>query len=267
MKRLCCSPGTAVALTKDSLEISELTIPMPDPYTHLMAHMDSMGEMAMRVGALSNFRAKVKIYVPDRFVIARAALVLLIIGGIIEVYTSATHYGSNDDAAAIAAQAGGNPTASAAASGLPGADNWRYANAADFDITTAEWMRQHGKTPTGRLAGDFAGQGASMAYALVHQGQDGNSSDWRVALTKQGKPILDAIYSRVLGVMLIPKGALSGVEWVTTENGRTPQSPADGDGIMLIRRDGDANVATIYFLSGGKVQSGIPSDYLRVASR
>jgi hypothetical protein len=248
--------------------MSELTIPIPDTFDHLMRHMDSMGELAVRVGALSNLKAKAKIYVPDRFLIARAALVLLVIGGMVEVYTSVAAYGTHTDAAALEAQGATDSGEFAEVpGGLPGLSNWRFASADDFDVTTAEWMRQHGKTPTGRLVGDFGGQGAGMGYALVHQGQSGDPGAWRVAITSQGKPVLDATYDQVLGVMLIPKHALASVEWILKEGATPPQSPADGDGIMLIRREGDSNVATIYYLSGGTLQSGTPSDYLSVASR
>jgi hypothetical protein len=268
VKRLCCSPGTAFVLNKDSLEMSESTTPIPDTFDHLMRHMDSMGELAVRVGALSNLKAKAKIYVPDRFLIARAALVLLVIGGMIEVYTSVAAYSTHTDAAALAAQPGTDTGDLAAVPvGLPGLSNWRFANANDFDTTTAEWMRQHGKTPTGRLVGDFSGQGTDMGYALVHQGQGGDPMAWRVAMTSQGKAVLDATYDQVLGVMLIPKQALTSIEWISRGNVNPPQAPADGDGLMLIRREGDANIATIYYLSGGTLQSGTPSDYLSVASR
>jgi hypothetical protein len=53
LKKLCCSPGTSVALTKESLELSELTVPLPDTLKHLIAHLDSLAVMAVQVGAIA----------------------------------------------------------------------------------------------------------------------------------------------------------------------------------------------------------------------
>jgi hypothetical protein len=267
LKRLCCSPGTSIALSRESLELSELTIPQPNTLKHLTGHMDSLAEMAVRVGAISNLDpSKTKIYVPDRYLLARAALVVLIVAGGLEVYSAARRYATNSTAVADGES---TPTPSIPAEDqvqIPAFDAWRLATPEDFDPATVAWMREHRKVVSGRLTGTFAGpdQPAGSSYLLV-PADPSRKNTWRFVMLSQGRSVVDGAYTGVLAIVPVSKSSLANVTWQASD--KTVSAPPDGDGVMLIRREGDTNSAILFFLSEGKLQTKVPADYLGVALR
>jgi hypothetical protein len=268
LKKLCCSPGTSIALSRESLELSELTIPHPNTLKHLLAHMNSLAEMATRVGALSILtKSRTKIYVPDRYLVARAALVVLLLAGGLELYSAVRRY-SREQAPQV--ETGASPVVSAISPEdqllIPGVDAWRLATPDDFDPETVTWMREQGKNATGRLVGSFsgAGQPSGTGYVLV-PAQAGQKKSWRVVMLTQGHSVLDGAYAGVLAAVLVPKANIENANWQPSD--KAVASPPDGDGIMVIRREGDATTATICYMSNGRLQSRMPADYLGVALR
>jgi hypothetical protein len=265
LKKLCCSPGTSLALGRESLELSELTIPQPNTLKHLTGHMDSLAETAVRVGAISNLDpSRNKIYVPDRYLLARAALVVLAIAGSLEVYSAVHRYALNSEAPSYGDSAIKMSTVPEEDQLLiPGFDAWRLAGPEDFDPATVTWMREHGNEINGRIIGYFGGpdKPAGRSYFFVPN-DPARHGDFRFVLLTDGHPAIDGAYPQILAAILVPKSKLTSIAWQAPDN--IPAAP-DGDGIMMIRRSGDTDSATIFFLNGGRLQTKIPADYLSLA--
>ncbi|HEY3928422.1 MAG TPA: hypothetical protein VGL89_08610 [Candidatus Koribacter sp.] len=258
LKKLCCSPHTVVALSKGSLEMSEQSLPQPDPFKHLLNHMGSLAEIAVRVGAISNLpKSKNKIYVPDRYIVARVALVLLVIGGGVEVVSAVRHYGSEGTAATSDPVASTTTLSQSELLNLPSSNDWRLATANDFDSSTVEWLDRSGKHVSARFSVNAEGREVvGVGYALVSK--DPSQQDtWRVALISQGRDIFDGKFKNILAVIPLKQESLQGIAWAAPPG----STQSDGDGFMIIRRDGDTNVAQIYYLSAGKLVSGVPTNY------
>ncbi|HEX8926962.1 MAG TPA: hypothetical protein VF786_14275 [Terriglobales bacterium] len=263
LKNLCCSPGTAVALNRDSLEISEQTIPVPNTFKHLMAHLDSMAEMAVRVGALSNLKHKAKIYVPDRYLIARAALLLLILAGGFELYSAMDHYGEPQQTA-YAGISNTEPMSEEEAQ-IPGRLAWRLATASDFDPGLVAWMHDHGMEPNGRIHAHFEGTEDSHGTGYVYVQRAGApSTEWRIVMMSEKKRVYDATFRGLTAVMLAQKDSIAHQQ--SDAGDSQPPSP-DGDGLLLIGKNGDTPFATVLYSSGGKIQTQRVSDYYSLAMR
>jgi hypothetical protein len=266
LKKLCCSPGTSLALGRESLELSELTIPQPNTLKHLTGHMDSLAETAVRVGAISNLdSSRNKIYVPDRYLLARAALVMLAIAGSLEVYSAVHRYALSSAAPSYGDSATKmSPVLEEDQQLIPGFDAWRLASPEDFDPSTVTWMREHGNDVNGRIIGYFGGsdQPAGRGFFLVPN-DPARHGDFRFVLLEEGHAVIDGGYSKVQAAILVPKVKLASVVWQSAD--KNAPVPPDGDGVMMIYRSGDTNSATIFFLSDGKPQMKIPADYLSLA--
>ena len=263
LKNLCCSPGTAVALGRDSLEISEQTVPTPNTFKHLMAHLDSMAEMAVRIGALSNLKHRTKIYVPDRYLIARAALLLLIVAAGFELYSAIDHYGNSQQTAY--AGSGNTDLISEEETQIPGRLAWRLATAADFDPGLVAWMRDHGMEPNGRIHGQFNGTDQSRGTGYVYVQREGSpATQWRIVIMANKKRVYDASFSGLQAVMLAQKDAIA--RQTSSEPDSQPGAP-DGDGLVLVHKEGEATNAIVLYLSSGKVESQKVSDYYTIAMR
>jgi hypothetical protein len=265
LKKLCCSPGTSIALTRDSLEMSELTIPQSETLKHLTSHMESLSELATRVSGISNLnKARTKIYVPDRYLLARTALIALAIAGALEVYSAARHYASDQAATSNVASASPAALPPEDETLLPALTDWRLAAQDDFDPTTVALMHEHKKDLSGRIVGNFNGQAPGTAYVFVRKYAAGQAP-WRIATVSQGRSELDATFTGVVAVMLVPKTKLEASARRVPEQAHA--APPDGDGLMMIRRTNESESATIFYLSGGKPQTLSPTDYWSILTR
>jgi hypothetical protein len=227
-KNLCCSPGTSIALTRDSLELSELTVPQ-DTIHHLEAHLESLAETAVRVGAISALGAEPpKIYVPDRYIVARVALVVLAIAGMIEVYSSIGRYTDRRGGRVIAAAAAPDPISATDEQLLPGLNPWRLANPEDFEQTAVATMHDHGEEASGQIAGSFNGpeQGPGTGYVFTPKDPH-HQTQKRVAIIADGHAVLDAVYDNVSAVVLVTK---SRIPSTASADGKRQSAPPDGDG-------------------------------------
>lgn len=258
LKGLCCSPGTSIALNRDSLELSELTVPQ-DTVRHLESHLESLAETAVRAGAISALgAAQPKIYGPDRYVVARVALVVLAIAGLIEVYSSVGRYTNHGDDRVIAATETPEPISVTDEQLFPGLSNWRLAASQDFEQTAVAAMHDHGKEATGRIPGFFNGpeQAAGTGYVFAlndphHQAQR------RIAIVADRHAVLDAVYDNVSAVVLVAKSEIPNTASGTSNR---QSAPPDGDGLLIIRHAGDTESGMIFYLSGGRLSSTTPAD-------
>lgn len=255
LKRMCCSPTTMVALNAESIELAEGVMPQPDTLKHVIAHLESLGSTAKRVGALSRIKnPKNPIYVPHKFVLARAALVLLVCAGIVEVGTALHGYRAHEeDGSASAANSAEEIISPLDESQLPAIEQWRLATPADFDANTVTLLENRGQQVKGRYDEGFsdAGAGFDTAYVLVRQKED-RTHTARVILVSQHHVVLDLAFPEVVAVARASNAALRRVEWEPTESA---PGPSDGDGLMLIRRVKGSLVATVFDCTGGKARS------------
>ena len=256
LKELACSPSTSVALDSTSLELSEESTP-PDTLKHLKKHLDSLANIAIRVGVLSQSARKAKIYLPDRYLVARVALGLLVIVGLVEVGITAMAY-RNEDAARRAAK----PVPTVVVSPddefqMPSLNDWRLATQADFDQETVTWFREHGHEIAGRFDGGLGTpeDEPTTAYVFVRT-KEGAQGPWRVAVLSKHHSLVDLSFQQVLLAVRVPHSVLRSGEWQTSQ---WPVGPPDGDGLMIVRRVGDTKTATVFTVSDGKIQYQVPS--------
>jgi hypothetical protein len=204
--------------------------------------------------------------VPDRYIVARAALALLVIAGALELYSAAHHYSNDQGVASSTTDASAATVLPDDEQLLPGLGDWHLTTRDDFDASIGAWMHEHGKDLTSRITGSFAGPGEKpgTGYVLARN-DDAHQSPWRVAMLSQGRSVVDATFPGVIAVVLVPQEKLATVRWTPSETGAP--GPPDGDGLMMIRRTDGTESATILYLSNGKVQSGVPADFWSVEGR
>jgi hypothetical protein len=254
LKELTCSPSTSIALDSKSLELSEEQTP-PNTLKHLLKHLDTLGNIANRVGALSQTK-KAKIYLPDRYVLARVALALLVTGGLIEVGIAARAYRTESASANT-----GNAAAAVLVSSddelqMPSISEWRLATEADYDPETVAWFREHGHEVAGRFDGGFGlpTDEPTTAYVFVRM-KDGPKGPWRVAVFSKHHTLVDVSFQQVVMAVRVPHPVLRGTDWQPPD---WPVGAPDGDGLMIVRRVNDAKTATVFTLSDGKMQFQVP---------
>ncbi len=252
LKKVCCSPETLVTLENGGLEVSEPTIPQPNTSAHLLAHLESLSQIAVSIGTVSR-KQKATIYLPDRYVAARVALALLVLAGLIEIVVAVRRFNAQPESAASTGAAGSAAVLSTQDElHLPAAAGWRLAEPADLDPQVLAWFQEHGYTVSTRYDGGFARmtEEPTTAYLLARKEKSPEQLS-RVVLFSQHRPVLDVSFPHVLVLIRVPQNQLRQFEW---QSSTVPFGNPDGDGLMVVRQTDSDKVAMVYTLSGGKVE-------------
>jgi hypothetical protein len=262
IQKLCCSSHTFLTLTSGGVELSELTIPTPYAGKHIQAHLESMAELGKVLQQMPGADAiKITPYQKQRSNVVRAALAVGVLTAIVVVINAVY-----DHSAAATASAGKALTAkppegvpAADAERLGGLQGFRLANGSDFEADAAAWVRsQTGSDIPGRFEAAFSGgQEQGTAYILVKEsGVDAGKK--RVVVIANNDVQYDAGYAQLALAGKVLHENMAAIPWV----GNPP--PADGDGLLIVRKGEDLGSGAVIYLSGGRVATAAPSSYLNV---
>jgi hypothetical protein len=264
IQKLCCSSQTFLTITAAGVELSELTIPSPYTAPHIQGHLESMAALAQELHHMPGADAiKIAPYKKEQSKIIRVALAVGVLTTIVAVVMAMSDRSSNPPAAdasnnAVQAASSGVPPAEAAQiAGLP---DFRLASASDFNADGAAWTRSRtGREVSGRVEGSFSGNEATEnVYVLVRESGP-NAGQKRVVMLAKNAVKYDAGYPELAAVGKVPRENFAGIEWVGK-----PPAPADGDGLLIVRKPDDLRSGTVIYLSGGRTEAAVPVNYLNV---
>jgi len=263
IQKLCCSSQTFLTITAAGVELSELTIPSPYTAPHIQAHLESMAALAQELHHMPGADAiKITPYKKERSKIIRVALAVGVVTAIVAVVMamherSDTPAADNGNSAVQAASSGVPPADAAQIAGLP---DFRLASENDFNPDGAAWTRSRtGREVSGRVEGSFSGNDATEnAYVLVRDSGP-NAGQKRVVMLAKNAVKYDAGYPELAVVGKVPRENFAGIEWVGK-----PPAPADGDGLLIVRKPNDLRSGTVIYLSGGRTEAAVPVNYLNV---
>jgi hypothetical protein len=253
--KLCCGSKTFVALSKGSIELSELAVPEPYTGRHVMEHVREMGRLGLALGQMPGAESiKIQPIQRDRMLVARAAMA---VGMVAAVATVVTGVRARNTPVTVQVEqgvpAGITP---AEANMIPGVDKFRLATTDDFDGAAVTWMRNNGQTASGRVTGDFSGLNDGRDEALILRGPDGS---FRVTVLISGERRSDLSYPELAAAARLPKSRLETVQW----SGDPPENP-DSDGLLLLVKSGDKITPVVLFSKGDKMISAAPANYLNL---
>jgi len=258
LRKLACSNSTFLTLTEGWCELSELEMPAVATANHLLEHLHSISVLATTLQQMPGTdRVRVEPLKRERRILGRAAIVGGAIAAILVVVGAATQPKSEESEAVTAAELGSVVVMPRDAERIADVTGWRVATTDDFDPNAAAWLRFARKPVEGRITADFSGVGqdSNVAYVLVRE--DGVR---RVVLLVNGESVYDFRFPAVAIAARVPKGALSGIEWV----GSRPSS-SDGDGLLIVRSADDPKSGLIVFTSGRHIVTGVPANYQSVS--
>jgi hypothetical protein len=260
MHQLVCSNGSFVAITPASVEISELEIPAESLAKHVLEHLQSVATLA---AALKHMPAadtvKVEPLRKEKRILGRAAIVVGAITAVV-VVIAATQREARKEAPVLVQ----TPTLAAGvlpvdATHIAGVDGWRAASSDDFDPDAAAWLRSNGVAVTGRIIGDFSGQGSDQDVAYVLVRSDGAK---RIVLLAAGEDRYDVRYPAIAIAARVPQSTLGGIRWI----GPAPANVA-GDGLLIVRAADDPKSGLVLFLVGGRIVTAVPANYQDLSPR
>ncbi|MGH9580272.1 MAG: hypothetical protein ACRD2R_04705 [Terriglobales bacterium] len=267
LNKLLCSSSTFFNVHAGGMELSELVIPASFPGRHVLFHLESLGTLAGQLAAMPGaHKIKVEEMQGEASWLARGAVAVGVVAALVVVVVATQERsGGAADVAAIAADLalpqGVLPVDAPQMVGvdeqLPeGKGNkWRVATEQDFAPVAKAWLRGSGRSPSGRVTGNFSGSGSGRdaGYILVNQ-QDGTR---RVVLLAGGQNRYDAQYPDIAVAAALPKRLVGSIEWV----GGKPPEDVDGDGLLLVRERNNPASALVLFTSGSRIVSAVPVNY------
>lgn len=255
--KLCCSSEAFVSITSGMVEFSEAQLPKPDTVGRIRSHLQSLAIIA----AAAQGRAVPKeepvpsVWAQTPVWVAMTSTALLVIG----LFTYVSAKSARNRAAAVQAAAPApfvSDIPSSDAKQIPDAASWRVAQPADFDSRALDWAAQQQTQLTGTISGKFtAADSHDLAYVLVNP----TTGEKRVVILVNGALRFDATLPDLALVARVPAGNVSNIEWQMK-----PTSPADGDGILVLRRFDEPASGILIYCSGLRSLTAVPLDYRRI---
>jgi hypothetical protein len=254
--RLCCSSEAYLSLANGCLEFSEEQLPSPDTAGWIKRHLRSLAFIAATAQGTSvpPEEAVPSVWAQTPVWVAIASTALIVIG----LFTFVSAKGSRNRVQAAAQPAKFvSDVPAAVASQIPDASSWRLAQPSDFDPHAADWAAQQHDEVTGSIAAKFTTDDSKdEAYVLINS----KTSEKRVVILVNGVLRFDANLPELALAARIPAGNISNIEWKAK-----PTSPADGDGLLVLRRFDDSSSSIVIYYSGLRPLTAIPIDYHRVS--
>src|SRR5258708_33363365 len=99
------------------------------------------------------------------------------------------------------------------ADAIPGANNWRLLQEADFDPALGQWLCDQEIVSSGRISGDFSGRGNSRDVVYLLGFKDGVI---RMVVLSQGKSVSDFAYRHLAIAARVANSPRSGVSLRST---------------------------------------------------
>lgn len=259
LQKVCCSSKTFFTVTPGAIELSELTMPQPYAGRHVADHIAMMGTLARQLADMPGSET-LKISAMQRegsSWLVRGAVIVGAIAAVITVVLATREYGKPaqiDVGRESTLPAGIRPVDASVMLRLEG---WRVAEPADFGPAAAGWLRGSGQEPSGRIEGDFVGDGSATdaAYLLVNQ----STGKKRIVMVGHGSGFYDVEFDRLDGVGRLRKRYLDGVPWE-----KPLVAPPDGDALVLVLDGNDPASGVVVYLNERRVYSAKPADYQRI---
>ena len=247
LRQLCCSPAISLAITPGAIELSEPRIPHPFTGNHVLEHVEAMAVLAEAFSTMPGadalpirpLRRERKVLLTG--VLAAAVAVAALLG---VAATRAWHASQTEQRTGMLVRD---------AALIPAANTWRVAAHDDFDPIAIAWMEAEKQPATGRITGDFSGNGGDRDAAYVLARPDGTR---RVVLLAAGINRYDATFTHVAIAARIPKSDLGAIQWT----GDTALY-SDGDALLIVRNADDPQSGLVVGVFGKDITIAIPADY------
>ena len=257
LRQLACSTNTFVALSDAALEVSELEIPRPVTFRHIQEHLRSMSALAEAIAKMPGADTiKVAPLKKDPKVVGRVAIVVGAATAMM-VVLAATQSKTVHHAISSVSAHSTSGVLPREAEIIPGVEGWHAATADDYDADAVAWLRSAGQPVTGRLTGDFTGDGDDSDVAYVLARPDGTK---RIVVLENGHVMYDSRYTSIAAVARVPKSSVQSIEW----NGAAPNR-TDCDGLLIVRTANDHASGLVLFISGSRVVAGVPANYQSIS--
>ncbi len=252
-----------LTFSRARVEFSRLSLPAQGIGVVVIDHLSSLSALAKVAGTMPGASAVKISDQREKRIALKLAITALVILGITVVV------GAVDQKKAVPAP---QPSKSAAYPPIPpsdaahilGADDWHIAAVSDFDPVALANLREHhpGAFP-GRVSVEIAGSNepAGVAYALV---SNSDEKRWRLVVNlADGETVVDSLTGPMSLIAAVPRQNLGAVQW----NETAAAAPADGDGIMVVYKKGDAFKGTVIYFSGTHLRTGFTDAYDTVSVR
>ena len=262
--RLLSSSDGFLTFSRAKVEFSRLSLPAQAVGAVVIGHLASLSALAKVAGTMPG-ASTVKI--DDRRekrIVLKLAIAALVVLGITVVV------GAVDQKRPVPAITAASkvpvyaPLPPADAAHIRGAEDWHLATTSDFDpVALANLRGQHPGPFAGRVPVEIAGgnEPAGTAYALV---SNSDSKRWRLVINlADGRTVVDSLTVPMSLLAAVPRQNLGAIEWNTP----VAAGPADGDGIMIVYKIGDAFKGTVIYFSGTHLRTGITNSYDSVSIR
>lgn len=256
LEKLCCSQKTYVTLTRGSIEMSELIIPVPYTGRHVLDHIESMAIVAKAVSEIPGAESvKVVPYEREKSTpVFRIALVIGAVVAILGVFMIKPGGDTNLKAAAandkVISIEGVDPVE---ALKMQDVLSWHAMRAEEYDPDIAGLARGLGMEANGRINLDVDGDAQQdVAYLM----RDSTQDQTRLIIFSDGNRVYSSGYANVVGALPVAKGSFDSINWRV----KPPRSSAN-QGIMLFRKKNDQLVPMILYIEGTNVVTGIPANW------
>lgn len=262
--KLLSSSDGFLTFSRAKVEFSRLSLPVQTVGAVVISNLASLAALAKVAGNMPGASA---VKIDDRrekrivLKLAIAALVALgitVVVGAVDLQKAAP---AIHEASKVPAYP---PIPLADAAHIRGADDWHIAATSDFDpIALANLRGQHPGPFPGRVPAEIAGpnQPAGVAYALV---SNSDNKRWRLVVNlADGETVVDSATGPMSLIAAVSRQNLGAIQW----NDSAPAAPADGDGIMMVYKEGDAFKGTVIYFSGSHLRTGITDSYDSVSIR
>jgi hypothetical protein len=241
LTQVACSNNTFVTIGNGTVEVSELLIPKPNTGLHVLEHVKAMVELARELKTMpGSDRVKLVSIAPEKQVAGRVAIAVGAVIAVSSIYA----------ATKVPSQPAFQEVNATLQNGIPPADallvrdaqQWRVATTDDFDSIPAAWLRNQGRTPVGRILGDFSGRGErnDVGYLLI-----GPAGRKKIVMLANHANALDGEMVNVALIARIPHNTISKIQW---EGGMPPDKP-QGDGLLVVQKQGEKQTSVVFFLS------------------
>lgn len=252
LQRLACSKNTYIAVGSGSIEQSELVIPSPGTAAHVIEHLKSMASLAKKLKELPGSE-KVKLYTieRERHVFARVVMAVGVAVAVLSIVAAMQ--------VPPRAQSGENATLANGilpvdANYISDVQAWHAATKSELDSSGVETMRSFGSEASGRVAGDFSGNGNGQDAAYLLVNAEGKR---RVVIIANRQKKYDAMYPSIGFIARVPKNAVNSIQW---KNDKGP-GDVDGDGLLIVRQPQNEESGVVVFFRADAIASAIPTSW------
>jgi hypothetical protein len=257
LQKLACSKNTYIQFGGGVIEQSELVIPS-QAASHVMDHLKSLAALA---AALRNMPGAEKVKIlkieHERHVLTRAVMAAGVVVAIASIVAAVQvpkpiPTGANETL--------NNGIMPIDASLISDASSWHAANASEMDAGGVEMLKGYGIGPSGRVAGDFTGNGTGQdaAYLLVN-----GEGKRRIVIVGAHQNRYDARFGAIALIARIPKDVVASIHW---KNDKAPAG-VSGDGLLVVRDASDPGSGVVVFLTPEAITSFIPNSWQDVQLR